>query len=251
MTTAVGADPSYDLARFSLGDMVRCGHELRRLASQAASMEQAAQQVAGYLYGHLRTKTSNQRCCVLVRLFRTRFYSELPDELRQYADSMAAGISPSPSTRCLTLMGTAGDEPSWNSRRASRSHQCIPLGSPAMIEQFPMISELIRKLGLTPAEFLRAGPGIVREMEQKKFGVFYLPAAAGSPCVPAQQEFVLPYQIASVLGVGGVLPDGDLFALIMFTRVTIPAATAEMFGTIAVNLKLGFLELLDKPVFTA
>jgi hypothetical protein len=40
-----------------------------------------------------------------------------------------------------------------------------------------------------------------------------------------------------------------LFALIIFARVPIPASTAEMFRTIALNLKLGFLELLDQPVF--
>jgi hypothetical protein len=73
--------------------------------------------------------------------------------------------------------------------------------------------------------------------------------AASSPFIPAQKDFVLPYKVASVLGFGGLLPDGDLFAVIIFSRVAIPASTAEMFRTIALNLKLGLLALLEKPVF--
>jgi hypothetical protein len=240
--------PIYDLARFTLADMVRCGSALRRIAGEAASMEEAAQKITRYLYDHLRDQTSNRHCCALVRLFRTLAYSELDPELRAFADSMAAGANLAAATGCLTLLGSAGDQPQWNWRRDSRAHRCIPLGSQALIEKFPMISQLIRKLGLTVSEFLRAGPEIVREMEQKQFGVFYVSPVLGSPYVPAQAEFAVPYKIASVLGVGGVLPDGDMFALIMFSRTNIPGSTAEMFRTIALNLKLGFLELLDKPV---
>jgi hypothetical protein len=245
---AAGDLPVYDLARFTMADMVRCGAALRRLAGESASMEEAAQRVTRYLYDHLCDQTSNQRCCALARLFRTLPYSELDPELRACADSMAAGASLVAATGCLTLLASAGDEPQWNSRRSSRAHQCIPLISAAMVEQFPMIAQLIRQFGVNAGKFLPAGPEMVRELEQKNFGVFHVPSALGSPFVPAQEDFVAPYRIGSVLGVGGVLPDGKLFALILFARVSIPVSTAEMFRTIALNLKLGFLELLDKPV---
>ena len=55
--------------------------------------------------------------------------------------------------------------------------------------------------------------------------------------------------IGSVLGFGGMLPDGELFTVIIFARVAIPTPTAEMFRTIALNLKLGLLAILGKPVF--
>jgi hypothetical protein len=118
-----------------------------------------------------------------------------------------------------------------------------------MVGEFPMIAQLIRQLGLTTTELLQPTTQIIKDLGQRQFGVFHVPVAANSPFIPAQQEFVAHYGIASVLGFGGILPDGNLFAAILFARVSIPASTAEMFRTIALNLKLGLLALLEKPVF--
>ena len=104
-------------------------------------------------------------------------------------------------------------------------------------------------MGLTTTELLRPTAEIIKDLDQKQFGVFHVPVAANSPFIPAQQEFVAPYGVASVLGFGGMLPDGDLFVAILFARVSIPVSTAEMFRTVALNLKLGLLALLEKPVF--
>jgi hypothetical protein len=239
----------YDLTHFTLADMVRCGSELRHRVSQSCTVEEAAQKATRCLYEHCRDKTSNHRSCVLVRLFKTHPYGALSQELREIADSMAAGAALTSDTKCLTLLASAGDEPQWNSRRTSKAHRCIPLISEAMVEEFPMIAQLIRQFGLTTAELLRMGPEIIKELDQRRFGVFHVPVASGSPFIPAQQDFVARCGIASTLGFGGMLPDGDLFVLIIFTRVAIPVSTAEMFRTVALNLKLGLLALLDKPVF--
>ncbi len=239
----------YDLAHFTLADMVRCGGALRLMTGDSASMEEAAQKVTRYLYDHLREQGSKRRCCALVRLFKTHSYSQLPAELRAFAESMSGDTALGPNTRCLTLLASAGDELQWNSRRTSGTHQCIPLASEAMLGQFPMIAGLISQLGLTTTEFLQAGPEIVSELEQRKFGIFHVRSAPGSSFIPAQDDFVTPHSIASVLGLGGVLANGDFFALIIFTHTTVPVPTAEMFRTIALNLKLGFLAILDRPVF--
>jgi len=248
--TSAPGDLAFDLRRFTLADMVRCGSGLRGLAADSVSMEEAAQKVTRYLYEHLADKTSNKRSCVLVRLFKTHPYTGLSRELQEFAASMAAAGSVTADTKCLTLLASAGDDPQWNSRRTSKGHQSIPLISEAMVKQFPMISQLIRQLGMTTAELLGRGPEILREMEQKRFGVFHVPVAADSPFIPAQKEFVAPRGVQSVLGIGGLLPDGEIFVLIIFARVAVPVATADMFRTIALSLKLGFLALLDKPVFT-
>jgi hypothetical protein len=240
---------TYDLMRFTMADMVRCGGALRHLAAESDSMEEAAQNVTRFLYEHLLDKTSNGRECVLVRFFKTHAYGGLSGELRRFADSMAAGASLREDTKCLVLLGTSGDEPQWNLRRRSVAHQAIPLASEAVVEQSPMISQLIRQLGLTTAGFLHTTPEIIKDPDQKSFGVFHVPEAANSPCVPAQKDFVAPYGIASVLGFGGILPDGNLFAVIIFARVPTSPPVAEMFRTMALNLKLGLLSLLDKPAF--
>jgi hypothetical protein len=247
---SAGKEYIYDLGHFTLTDMVRCGSELRMLAAESSSFEEAAQRVTGYLCEHLVEEASNARCCVLVRLFKTHPYAGLSEDLQKFATSMAAGAAVTGETKCLTLLASAGDEPAWNSRRTSTRHQAIPLISEAIVEQFPMISQLIRQLGMTTAELLNNGPDILRALEQKKSGVFHVPVASGSPFIPAQKDFVAPYGVISVLGVGELLPDGEIFALIIFARVLIPVATADMFRTIALNLKLGILALLDKPVFT-
>ena len=45
-----------------------------------------------------------------------------------------------------------------------------------------------------------------------------MPEAAGSPYIPAQEDFVQPVGIRSVLGFGGMLPGGDIFVVILFSR---------------------------------
>jgi len=245
-----GAAPEqfYDPAQFTLADMVRCGATLRTLTAQSASMEEAAQKVTQYLYDNLKTGPFGKRSGVLVRFFRTHDYVGLPEDLRKAARS-AASSPVAEGTKCLVLLGTSGDQPQWNRREVSRWHKCLPLQSESVIEQFPMISRLIKQLGIPMSELLRPAPEIIKDFERKNFGVFYVPVAAGSPFVPAQKEFVIPFGVQSVLGFGGILADGELFAVIIFSRTAIPSATAEMFRTIALSLKLGLLALFDKPVF--
>lgn len=240
---------AHDLTRFTLADMVRCGASVRLLAAGSTSMEEAAQKVTRYFYDSFRHKVSNQRSCVLVRLFKTQAYGELTGELREFTDSRASSATLTEDTKCLILLATAGDEPQWNSRHTSKAHQSIPLISEEIVEQSPMISHLIQDLGLSTAEVVRARPEIIKDLEQKRFGIFHVPSATNSEVIPAQKEFVTPYGIASALGFGGMLPGGDLFVAIVFSRVPIPPATAEMFRTVALSLKLGLLALLDRPVF--
>ena len=55
-------------------------------------------------------------------------------------------------------------------------------------------------------------------MEPKTYNVFHVPEAFDNPLIPAQEDFVLPYRIKSVLGFGGLLPSGDIFAVILFLK---------------------------------
>ena len=53
-----------------------------------------------------------------------------------------------------------------------------------------------------------------------------------------------------MLGFGGLLPGGNVFAVLMFTRVAVPRSTAEMFRNIALNAKLALLSCTELPVLT-
>ena len=88
---------------------------------------------------------------------------------------------------------------------------------------------------------IKPDPKLLLDTEQKTYNVFYVPDALGSPYIPAQQEFVVPCGIKSVLGLGGVFPSGDIFAIIMFVRVPITEEVADLFKTLALNIKIAVL----------
>ena len=232
-----GRRASFDLAGFGLTEMLRCGAELRRTAQGAPSMEHAAARICRSLYDDLAADAEpGRRACALVRFYKTHPFGHLPADLQRFASGLLAGHAPAEGLRCLTLLGTAGDEPAWNARQRSKGHQAIPLPSAELVEKAPMIAQLVRAFGLDLADVVRSGPDVVRSLEGKTYGVFHVPRAVGSPHIPAQ-DFVVRHRIRSVLGFGGSLASGDLFAVILFSRVDIPPEAADRFRTIALDVK--------------
>jgi two-component system, NtrC family, sensor kinase len=92
-----------------------------------------------------------------------------------------------------------------------------------------MNSQLIMQLGIDVETFLKPNPTLVLEIEQKTYNVFFVRDTAGSPFAPAQENFVIPYKVRSVLGFGGLLSSGDLYAVLLFTRVSISRDSADIF----------------------
>jgi PAS domain S-box-containing protein len=238
----------FDFSRFTLSNMVECGSALRTLGRGAASMEQVASRIVHHLDSSFRTPDSSAPACALVRLFVTRKYQHLPPDLQSLAQT--AAVAPlDPDTRCLTLLATAGLLPEWCSRRSSQRHQVIPLPSVAALNRFPMITQLVRQLGLEAGAMLQPAPSLTVDYRRQSFNVFHVPNAPGSPDIPDQSDFVIPHGIQSVLGFGGMLPTADLFAVILFSRVFIPRATAELFRPIALCAKLSLLAGINAPLF--
>ena len=238
----------YDLNRFALSDMFTCGAEIRQLGAGVSSMEEAAQALVKLFYNRFRDDVGDP-ACALVRCFKTHEYGFLQPDLQKFADAMSAGAVIHPSTRCLTLLATAGEQPDWNDRNKSIGHKAIPLLSPQMVSQAPMINQLIQQLGLDVAQVLSPDPSFLVDVNEKTFNVFHVPEAPGSPFVPVQSDFVLKYHVKSVLGFGGMLPNGDLFAVILFSKVFIPRETADLFATLALGVKLALLPFVRGKVF--
>ena len=90
---------------------------------------------------------------------------------------------------------------------------------------------------------------LMMDAEQRTYNVFYVPEARGSPHIPAQTDFVVPVGIRSVLGFGGLLPPGDLFAVILFSKVPIPRQTSELFKPLALSAKVAVLPFATGPIF--
>lgn len=240
---------SFDLATFHLSEMTRLGGSLRRLGQGADSMEGLAQQVVSLLYNDLIDANSSVRNCVLVRFYITANYGDLDAGLRAFGEKLMQGYELSPATRCLTLLATAGDLPEWNSRTSSAGHQTIPLPSEQVIQTIPMVAQLIAQLGLDFGMLVTPNPALVLEVEQRTYNVFFVPDAAGSPYIPAQ-DFVVRHKVRSVLGFGGVLPSGEIYAVLMFTRISVSRDTANVFRNAAMNLKLALLPFMEKPLFS-
>ncbi|HEX2207859.1 MAG TPA: hypothetical protein VHG93_09265 [Longimicrobium sp.] len=228
-----------NLGEFELADMLRCSQGLRRAVQGAPSMESAASAVCRFLYDELGDGGEG-RACVLVRFYKTHAYGGLPPELQRFAKRAFGAVAispPEPAMKCLTLLATVGDEPQWNDRRASENHQAIPLPSPYVVERAPMIAQLIREFGMDLGSVVRPSGDVVRALGGKSYGVFHVENAAGSPYIPAQEGFVDRYGIRSVVGFGGLLPSGDLFGVILFSRVHVPVGSADRFRSLALDLR--------------
>src|SRR6266702_4485589 len=203
----------FDLESFEFTQMIKLGAGLRNLGGGANSMESVATRIVHYFYESFISKSTGQKACVLVRLFKTHAFGDLDEDLRHSATTMLGDASASPSMKCLTLLATAGERPEWNSREESVGHKAIPLPSEKFVENIPMIARLFSQLGLSSSTLLKPDPAFLLNTEHSNFNVFHVPEAQGSPYVPAQREFVIPRGVKSVVGFGGLLPTGDLFAV--------------------------------------
>jgi hypothetical protein len=235
-TTAV-----YDMTHFTLRDMTSCETVLRTLGKGAQSLPDVARRIVHHLYEYLRDVQTGERACALVRFYKTQAFGSLDAALQHFARRVLAGEPESPAMRCLTLMATVGERPEWNATETSVGHQAIPLPSPQFVSQVPMIANLIRQFGLDIDMVLTPDPQFIMELEQKTYNVFHVQQAVGSSYIPAQQEFVIPFGIHSVLGFGGMLPSGNLFVVILFSKVPIPRETADLFKPLSLSVKLTVL----------
>ncbi len=240
----------YDLTRFGDEEMYSCALTLRNLDKGAQNIEDVAKRMVRYLYENLLDPQTGDSACALVRFFMTCPFMELSEDLRLAARNLVGGRSVGSNTKCLTLMATAGDQPQWNARQLSTGHQAIPLLDENFVSRAPMISQLIHQFGLDISTVLEPDPDILVDLEQTTFNVFHIPEALGSVHIPAQAEFVEPYQIKSVLGFGGMLPSGNLFAIILFTKTPISPEVADLFKWISAYARISVAALDKRAVFT-
>ncbi len=237
----------------------------RRLFSKnVGSMEEAGQEIIQYLYENLIDYETQNKSCALIRLFKTHSYKDLTPELQTSARQLLGHSDIPPSLKCLTLLATSGERPEWNSRHESRGHQAIPLANENAIASIPMVSQLINQLGLDPGVVLQPDPFLIFDLEQQMYNIFHISDALGSPYIPAQVEFVIPFKIKSVVGFGGLLPSGNMFAVIsfggllpsgnmfaviMFLKVAIPRTTFNLIRPLALSVKTAILPFDGGNIF--
>ncbi|WOD41117.1 hypothetical protein [Nodosilinea sp. E11] len=228
----------YDLEHFSKADMCQCAVTLRNMDERSQSMEDTANRVVRYIYDNFVDPRTGEPACALVRFFKTHPFGFLPAEVQESARGILQGQYVPSATKCLTLLATAGAEPHWNYRQGSAGHQGIPLLDQDFVHRAPMILQLIQQFGLEVSKVIETVPTLLTDTPHKSFNVFYVPQAVGSPYIPAQREFVAAYGVQSVLGFGGLPPEGELFAVILFSKVPISLETANRFRWLSAYVRI-------------
>ena len=205
------------------------------------------------IVGHLRErfidKATDRPALPLVRLYVTRRSDALEPALQDFARALGPDGYADRNPVCLTLLGTAGEEAAWNDRHVSVGHKAIPLPSVEALQRSPMVAQLVAQLGLNPRHVIDPDPALFRVMAERSYSVFFVNPARDSPYVPAQANFVIPYGIRCVLGFGGVLPDGALYAVLLFSTVAIPSTALDAFAAISLSVKLALLPHVGGPTF--
>lgn len=237
------------LDHFGLEDLLECSSQLKSLGQGQTSMEGAAGEIVRDLHARFIDKRTGQRALPLVRFYKVLPFERLEPELQDVALAAGPGAGSLTGVPCLTLLASAGEEPAWNDRRQSRSHRAIPLPSREAVLRLPMVAGLVTELGLDVDDVVQPPPERLELLDRRTYGVFYVPDAVDSPLVPAQKDFVVPYGIRSVVGFGGMLPSGSLFAVVMFSTTPISQETADAFDVIALSVKVAVLPFVERQTF--
>lgn len=178
----------------------------------------------------------------LTRVFLTLPYEKMPAADQEFVMNLARakGVDQnlSPKTPVLSLLGTRGQEQAWNDRRKSKGHLGIPLVSADFVQGIPMISRLLRDLGVS-MEWLTGDGGVQVETRGTLSGVFYVDDAATTldaqrRNVIADQAFVKNYKVKSVFAVGGqYILQRMCVILIVFAKDSLSKSEAAAFLPIA------------------
>jgi hypothetical protein len=239
----------FDPSKFTLLDSIESSSALRMMGTNATCMEAVAQKIVFYLYNNLINNETGEKACVLVRMFKTHPFIDLPSELQDSARAICGDKPFNPDMKCLVLLASAGQRLDWNTRHNSVGHKAIPLPSASFVDSFPMIRQLIQQMGLEINTVLSPDPAVIMDMSKTTYNVFVVSDAVGSKYIPAQNDFVIPFGVRSALGFGGVIPSGSLFSTIMFLKVPVTREAAELFKTLALSVKVSLLPFDGKKIF--
>lgn len=178
---------------------------------------------------------------MLARVFLSVPFASLPDANRDFVRNLALSAGGASdlkdSTPVLSLVGTSGQEPEWSDRRKSKGHIGIPLISSSFVGSIPMISRLLRELGV-PIEWTDSHDSeIITKAVGKSTGLFFVDDAAtakdheGRNIIVAQ-DFVSAHGVKSVFGGGEAYTNGQMLVFVVFCRDACSRATAERLSSL-------------------
>lgn len=223
---------------------------IARCGDQAVSMEGAARQAVAAIRTAFPTP-DGESAVVLVRLFQTTMWEHLTPQLRSFAMARMTPGANATGTRCMAMLATLGDRPTWCDRHASRDHQALPLIGSDVVRRVPLALTVLDHLVGAEAQRAAVEDGAPQHDEQgrpARVAVHLVSDAAGSPLVPAQW-LVDSYGVTAALGLGGILPSGEVFTAVIFSRVAIDTVTAHRFGAVTEALRSALAPFAHLPLF--
>jgi hypothetical protein len=227
--------------------------EIARRVTGQATLEAAGQALCDILYETFEEPS------VLVRAFVTVPYARLPVPNQVFVHRLVGpGASQllRPQTPVLSLLGTRGKEPSWNSRHESAGHAGIPLASVQFVDAIPMIARLLKELGARIEWADELDTAIVSNTLRGLAGTFYVDEAAeavdqGGRKIIVAEDFVRAHGVRTVFGFGGSYPvERTFLAVVVFTREFVDRQIVDRFMRLASSFKTATLRAaLERRVF--
>lgn len=200
--------------------------------AQATVLEEAAQALATQMHQELSDSIA------IARVFVTVPFGQLPEENRTFVRTLvseAGGAGTlNEGTPVLSLIGTHGLEDDWNDRRKSKGHKGIPLLSASFVGEIPMISRLLKEMGV-PLEWIDTHDSeILIETIGSAAGLFFVENAEAATDgrgrkIIAARDFVADYGIRGVFGLGGAYSNGQVVVIVAFCRDEFERRQAEEF----------------------
>lgn len=239
----------YDLNQFTLKNMSECGLTLRQLGKNAESMEAVGTNIVQHLYENLVDYQTSKKSCALIQLFKTHSYNDLTPDLQAKLRQNVSYSNISPSLKCLTRLAMVGELSENQFSDDIATNEITPLIDETAIANNPMVAQLIHQLGLMPEAVLQPNAVLATPTEQPLYNVFFIPEVLDSPYMLAQPELL--NSVKSVVGFGGLLPSGDLFAVVLFLKVKLSPAAVDFIRPLALSIKAAILPFDQDRVFAA
>lgn len=92
--------------------------------------------------------------------------------------------------------------------------------------------------------------GILVDLGRRSSRFFHAEEALDNVYLPARESFVVRHRIRSMVGIGELLPSGELFVVLMFSKVWITRETAVIVHTFTLSVKLILLSFSGVRIFS-
>lgn len=241
------------LSQLDVSDFKALQEEIRSRKQAYTSYENIAQDFMDEFYNKFKDSI------ILSRVFLTVPYSRLPQKNKVFVDKLADTHSIqeliNDNTLILSLVGSAGIEEQWFDRRNSQDHIGIPLASADFIDRVPMMSRLLRQLGLDLNYISSDDTKLVKHTLGRMNGMFYVKDAKTEVDIKgrkiiAAQNFVDKYKVKTVMGFGGGYTGPyPFYTCIIFLNETIEPSRARLISAEMAFFKIVSMGIVKQTIF--